>query len=127
MKAYNMEQVTEVTYHLSLCEAYSKVHNKFCLYLSISSGVDWDDSCNFKKAFRQLRRAAPYLTKEQGIDMLMNHGWILIVCSSEKEMNKKFWQTVGDDGPTKSNPYNGKTRIYAVTIDPTLGATNENT
>jgi len=38
-----------------------------------------------------------------------------------------YYRTVGDDGPTKLNDYNGPCRIYALTCDPFGQLLNENT
>jgi hypothetical protein len=42
-------------------------------------------------------------------------------------MLKAFWSVVGDDGPTKTNPYNGPVRVFACTYDPDGITMNENT
>lgn len=48
------------------------------------------------------------------------------IFDTEEEMNSFYDKIVGDDGPTKSNPYNGPIRVYALTFGPN-GMLNENT
>jgi hypothetical protein len=48
------------------------------------------------------------------------------VFDTEEDMNAFYDNIVGDDGPTKSNPYNGQIKIYALTCGPN-GLLNENT
>lgn len=69
--------------------------------------------------------AAPYLADAEGHArflqiMVDGHGYI--VCDSEEECERLFGLTVGDDGPTPTNPYNGTARVYAAT-----STGNENT
>lgn len=46
---------------------------------------------------------------------------------SEEEIQAIYDRTVGDDGPTKSNPYAGPVRVYALTCAPDGQLMNENT
>ena len=48
------------------------------------------------------------------------------IFDTEEEMEAFYDMIVGDDGPTKSNPYNGPIRVYALTCGPS-GLMNENT
>jgi hypothetical protein len=74
----------------------------------------------------EIIEAAPYLDFSEHHQIFMDgHGWILF--DSEEEMIDCYEKTVGDDGPTKSNPYNGKIRVYAVTCSPKGELMNENT
>ena len=99
-------------------ERYCKTEKKHCLYLSLQSDSDFDD-------IDELRKAAPYLTKGDCADLILQ-GWLVVECESLAAMNKLFEQTIGDDGPTDLNKYNGKHRIYALTIGP-KGSITENT
>lgn len=51
----------------------------------------------------------------------------IILFDSREEMERIYEQTVGDDGPTKSNPYNGPGRVYLMTCDRMGNLLNENT
>jgi hypothetical protein len=100
----------------------AKALNKPVLYLSmVGANFNFED---FDKDGRFL--PAPFLTT-------MTHGQVLadehtfIVCDSEEEMEDLFWQTVGDDGPTPTNSYNGPCRVYALTINAKGEMRNENT
>lgn len=68
--------------------------------------------------------AAPYLRDEI---QLLSDGVGIVLCDSEEEMRLIYNQTVGDDGPTETNPYNGPCRVYAVTCSPDGQLLNENT
>ena len=47
--------------------------------------------------------------------------------NTEAECCAAFEDIVGDDGPTKKNPYDGPMRVYALTCDPHGELMNENT
>lgn len=73
----------------------------------------------------EIRKAAPYLSEQQARDLLLyDYGLIL---GSQEEIENLFWQTTGEDGPTKLNDYDGPTRIYACTCNPSGDLVHENT
>lgn len=74
--------------------------------------------------YDELRKAAPYLFDgdQFKFPQLLMDGSGYVVCDSEEEMERLYDLTVGDDGPTATNPYNGPARIYALT-----SSGNENT
>jgi hypothetical protein len=78
--------------------------------------VTWDD----------LLKAAPYLDPVKHCQVLSD-GYGFIICDTEEELYKLYDQTVGDDGPTKTNSYDGPARVYAMTIDADGELGNENT
>ena len=51
--------------------------------------------------------------------------WFLF--DTENELDEAYFDFVGDDGPTKRNPYDGELRIYALTCGPDGNLMNENT
>lgn len=53
-------------------------------------------------------------------------GWLLLLLNTEKAAKRLFNQVVGDDGPTRANPYKGPHRVYAYLAGPEGGVT-ENT
>jgi hypothetical protein len=76
--------------------------------------------------YAEVLKAAPYLTVCDHSQAILD-GSAVIVCDSVKEQETLYWQTVGDDGPTKTNKYDGPARVYALTIDRTGQILNENT
>jgi hypothetical protein len=66
----------------------------------------------------------PFLTMKERIDLTCN-GWMILL-SDEAKIMVLFHQVVGDDGPTRDNPYKGKARVYAYVAGPSGGIT-ENT
>ena len=71
----------------------------------------------------ELKKAVPFLdlgiggTEVEGDYQAISSDYMFVLCESEKECYKLFDQVVGDEGPTKSNPYDGPMRVYAVTIN----------
>lgn len=82
---------------------------------------DWEDLPDY-----QSLEAAPYLNSDDDLQLLMD-GCGIILCDTKKEMEGIYCQTVGDDGPTKTNPYNGPVRVYALTCNPAGALLSENT
>ena len=73
----------------------------------------------------ELCKAAPYLDQQDDCSIIHNEqGFVL--CDSKEEAYNIFNQTVGDDGPTELNSYNGDMRVYALVIGPN-GYETENT
>jgi hypothetical protein len=54
-------------------------------------------------------------------------GRAFLLFDTKTEMLCYFNQTVGDDGPTKVNPYNGDFTVFAVTCSPEGKLLSENT
>lgn len=88
---------------------------KPCMLLSTSSS-------NVK----DIREAAPYLDAGQALN-LMATGNAMLVFDTEESMTQCYEQTVGDDGPTGANPYNGPGSVYALTCDSAGHLQTENT
>jgi hypothetical protein len=63
---------------------------------------------------------------DMNVGQAIGDGLAFVICDSVEEMYELYGQVVGDDGPTKSNLYNGPHRVYALTIyaDGTLGTEN---
>jgi hypothetical protein len=76
-------------------------------------------------------KAAPYLANWQNdnenMAQLLCDGSGFILCDNEEEMWHYYKLTVGDDGPTKLNPYIGPARVYALTIHANGEMGTENT
>lgn len=101
------------------CELAKALH-KPVLYLAFNPEnpafpAEWD-------------KAAPYLTYDDNETMqAVFDGHAIVVCETDKERDKLYDMTVGDDGPTKTNSYDGSVRVYALTIDRNGQTLNENT
>ena len=73
-----------------------------------------------------ITEAAPYLNFEEHHQVFLDgHGWMLF--DSRVEMETCYRKTVGDDGPTELNPYDGDVRVYALTCSLAGELENENT
>lgn len=108
------EDVMEVLTWSRAVDELAKALNKWVLYLSYSSGELPD-----------IEKAAPIgLSKTQLIDLYIGQLWIIF--DNEKDALEAFGKIVGDDGPTKTNPYNGPGRVYSLLSGPNGGIT-ENT
>ena len=70
--------------------------------------------------------AAPYLNGDEHAQLLID-GEGVLVFEHVDEMWRYFDMTVGDDGPTKTNPYAGPNRVYALTCGADGGLLTENT
>jgi hypothetical protein len=81
---------------------------------------------SFSGDFEEILKAAPYLNAVEHGQQILN-GYAVLVCEDEDEQEKLYWATVGDDGPTKTNPYEGPARVYALTVSRTGEPLNENT
>ena len=98
------------------------------MYCSVSLPDGFEEGI----APRDLLEAAPWLETVEteqgpGHHVLWFSGEFYIFFDSEEEMYKCFNATVGDDGPTKSNPYEGQIRIYALTCGADGSLQTENT
>jgi hypothetical protein len=87
------------------------------LYLSWDSEMPWED----------LTQAAPYLADDWKFHIFLTDGQLPLLLESREEMVRLFELTVGDDGPTPTNPYNGPCRVFACICDPDGNLLSENT
>jgi hypothetical protein len=76
---------------------------------------------------KDLREAAPWMDEDLHAALILGRGEAYVFFDSREEMEWCYGQTVGPDGPTLHNPYNGLCRIYAVTADATGRLHSENT
>jgi hypothetical protein len=101
---------------LDVVETLARVTKKWVLYISFGGTDDW----------MEIIKAAPYLNWNLDTQCIME-GSAVILCESQEECEKLFWQTVGDDGPTKTNKYDGPARVFAITCSSDGQLMNENT
>ena len=98
--------------------AIARYHRKPVLYLAFDPDQELEATLS----------AAPYLRRDlAAFGQLVADAGGYIVCDNDAEMEELFWQTVGDDGPTAANPYQGSGRIYALTCSADGQLRNENT
>lgn len=118
---------------IEILETYCKHHQKFGVYISIPEiefGVLSEQEID--NITSELLKACPPLKelkeKDYGdfFNIFMDGSGILIYDTYE-EQQAAYWSIVGDDGPTKTNPYDGPIRVYALTINNLGQAENENT
>jgi hypothetical protein len=96
-----------------MTEALARASRKWVLYLSHSAGPE-----------EELSSAVLGVSREDLLDLIDGRIWLTF--DTEATAFAVFGGVVGDDGPTKTNPYNGKCRVYAFLAGPEGGIT-ENT
>jgi hypothetical protein len=107
------------TVHESM-QALAKAIGKPCMYISFETS----------DGFVEIEKAAPYLAGGEYNDnklQIICDGCGILIFDNEIEMEKYYKMTVGDDGPTKSNSYDGNARVYALTCGADGELQNENT
>lgn len=110
----------EVLDQVKTLQALCKALGKYGVHIFISEMGD------VSTGWSEILKAAPYLELGKHGQLLCDRQGFLLF-DSLKEMEEVFWQTVGDDGPTPANPYNGPARVYAITCSPEGELMNENT
>lgn len=110
-----------------LMEEYCRITGKYAMYISFC----WlDADPELAVPVEELEKAAPYLAtqdeNEDGMMEILGDEQGVLIFDTEEEMDHYYNLTVGDDGPTSLNPYDGKARVYALTCGPE-GTRNENT
>lgn len=104
-----MQIMSDIEMFQELC----KVKNKWGLLFSVSYDA------NLMDVIAEAKKAAPWLDKlefGQMFSAVFNGGYLFF--DAEKEMRDVFDMTVGGDGPTTLNSYEGPTRVYALTCGP---------
>lgn len=101
-----------------------KATGKYGLYLS------FDPSEEFSPQDHQ--EACPFLdlsdvaSDNEDWQALMDEH-MFVLCEDYEECYRLFESVVGDEGPTKTNPYNGDCRVFAMTINNNGEIENTNT
>lgn len=111
-----MEVLTFVESMQALCKATGK----WGLFLNMPELEPLDYS------WEEALKAMPYLAGMEYMQALAD-GRCIILCDDKEECERLYETTVGDDGPTKFNDYNGPARCYALTCNPQGELLNENT
>ena len=103
-----------------------KATNKFGLYLSF-------DEEEFTP--EEAQKACPFLDFTDNIQDNIDtsdyqayaDGYMFVLCDTEEECQLLFESVVGDEGPTKTNPYNGDCRVFCLIINDKGETENTNT
>ena len=114
----DMEALTAV----DLAVIYCKAVGKYMLYINFMY-PDIDDM-DPSHELHELHHACPLLV-DANMQVYVD-GEAYFEFDTKEEVEKAFDLCVGDDGPTKTNPYRGPVRVYALTIGPN-GTLDENT
>ena len=106
--------------HVLTLQTLAAATGKHAMYINIT----WPANDDVATSIDHVITAAPYL-KDKGQVLIDNSAFILF--DDEDEMRQCYQSTVGDDGPTKLNPYNGPACVYALTCRPNGDLDTENT
>lgn len=109
--------MTFVTQSFHILSLLCAARGKPGLYLSASGPCD---------DINEIRRAAPFVTDDILVELACGTG-VYVFFDTEVEMDQAFRSVVGDDGPTRSNQYNGPGRVYAASCDANGVGLSENT
>ena len=100
---------------IEILQELARVSGKPCMFVSCRS-------CHALP--REIVKVAPYLVGE---DQVLCDGGAILICDNDEELQTHFLLTVGDDGPTRTNTYNGPARVYALTCGADGELQTENT
>lgn len=112
---------------IDMMREYCRISGKYAMLLTFTM----PEASEIDAWFPEIYKAAPYLKgrtlgeRSDFLDIITNEQGVLVFDTKE-EMDRYYDQTVGDDGPTKLNPYDGPGRVGALTCGP-RGLINENT
>ncbi len=104
----------------AVLSAVAKGLGKWCMYVGVPYSIEQE--AEVLKAAPCLRNLDPF-----DRDRLFEDGGGILAFDSEAECNEAFESTVGEDGPTKTNPYDGEVKVFATTCDPKGRGMQENT
>lgn len=98
--------------------------------LLCKSTKNWGIFLSFRGGYNgtpDIFEAVPYLKDHSSNIQMLCDGMAILLFETEEEMEHHYYRTVGDDGPTKFNSYDGECRVYALTCSPSGQLMNENT
>lgn len=67
-----------------------------------------------RSSLAEIMACCPYLNEDIALELFFNGE--LVITDIESQIKSMYAQTVGDDGPTVTNPYSGPGRVYACTV-----------
>lgn len=112
---------------VEILQQLCKTTNSWGLYLLVNTEHNMPGASLAEKNAETVK-AAPYL-KIVGEHLFSGYNdesmWIL--CDSAEECYTLFNQTVGDEGPTATNPYEGPGNVFAMIISNSGRIVAENT
>lgn len=91
---------------LGMAQFVAEKLQKPCLYLSSIGMTDLVEA-------DEVHKAVPYLPKDHE---LLFGDRLLLIFDTEEERDKIYEMTVGDEGSTETNSYDGPAAVYAITI-----------
>lgn len=105
--------------------ALCKVQGRWGLYLEPGDKLEDLRDKEFDEAFKL---AAPWVPDDCWVQTeVMLNGRAFVLFDTKAEATAAFECTVGDDGPTETNAYDGPYKVYALLASPEKGALDENT
>lgn len=114
---------------ITLMKMYCHAKNKWAVYYSgLRVGEPRSSNADAWATYLEEQKKALIFLDPEADDyhQIMMDGEGFSIFDTKEEMEAFYDMIVGDDGPTKSNPYNGPIRVYALTCGPN-GLMNENT
>ncbi len=116
---------------MDLLSVLAKALKKPVMYISIHIPVNRSsnrqrDIKKYGDLFDEVVLAAPYLSIADDSQIIADESGY-IVFDKKEDMLKAFNATVGDEGPTETNKYNGSVKVYALTCNAQGEHENENT
>lgn len=122
MKALTVQETLQVL---------AKALNRPCIYIGGWNNFIEEEGIERRHTNRanfveNVLKAVPYLNLEDHGQLLAD-GEGIIICDTYEEMQQIYNSTVGDDGPTETNSYDGYVRVYALTCNAEGILENENT
>lgn len=101
--------MTKIGGEIEVFQALCKAHGKWGLFLdSPVEGDTWE-----------IAKAVPWLADDQNALSALLSDSQTFLFDSEEELNRHYYDVVGEDGSTPTNPYEGPAAVYALTCDPT--------
>ena len=87
--------------------------------------LSYTSACGADVYIDDLPKAVPFLDSPDVFSLCVEEH-LYVFCDTSEDIHALYGQVVGDDGPTKLNPYSGPVRVYALTCGPdgTLGTEN---
>ncbi len=109
---------------LEIFKGFLRASQKWGMYISFDWRIDHEEGKISSDNWDELVKACPYFLELSTAEHC--EGCAFLTFDSEEEMERYFYLTVGKDGATKDNRYQGDERVYALSIGPDGEPINEN-
>lgn len=96
----------EILDNVAVLQALAKSIHKHCMYINFQCADNTEE----------VYKAAPYLVSMANPNILYTK-FAYFTFENEAEMWKAYDETVGDDGPTWINRYDGPAQVFALTCN----------